>query len=68
MKVHFQNQVSASVGYEEIAREQWSKNGLVHGLVRSCDQLMVRVEQAASLTNNPSAVTCKRCLKAITTN
>ncbi len=31
----------------------------------ACDQLMVKQKHAASLTDNPVAVTCKHCLKAM---
>lgn len=33
--------------------------------VRKCDMLQVKKEHAASLTDNPAAVTCKHCLKAM---
>lgn len=63
MKVHLKEWADVQPGYQQEAYEQWEREGLVPYYVRKCDQLMVKQKHAASLTDNPAAVTCKHCLK-----
>lgn len=65
MKVHLQQWADVAPGYRQIARDQWEREGLVPDQVRTCDQLMVKTKNAASLTSDRSDVTCKHCLKAM---
>lgn len=65
MKVHLKEWADVKPWYQKQAREQWEREGLVPDYVRKCDQLMVKQKHAASLTDNPTAVTCKHCLKAM---
>ncbi len=63
MRVHLQKQATVALGYESIARDMWARAGLVHGVVRSCDSLMVTTKKAGSLSRNKADITCKHCLK-----
>ncbi len=65
MKVHLRQWADVAPGYRQIARDQWEQEGLLLDYVRTCDQLMVKTKNAASLTSDRSAVTCKHCLKAM---
>jgi len=65
MKIHLKEWADVKPWYQKQAREQWAIEGLVSDYVRKCDQLMVKQKHAASLTDNPAAVTCKHCLKAM---
>ncbi|WP_273763521.1 hypothetical protein [Aeromonas hydrophila] len=65
MKVHLKQWADVQLGDQQQVRERWEQGEWVPYYARACDMLMVKQKHAASLTDNPAAVTCKRCLKAM---
>ena len=65
MRIHLQESAKVAPGYERQALSSWEADGLVTGVVRSCDQLMVSLDNKETLTDDPDVVTCKRCLSKL---
>ena len=65
MKTHFKVRTRVSSGYEKQAKENWAKEGLIHGYEKLCDGLMMTKDNSAYLSSDENLVDCKRCIKII---
>lgn len=64
MKVHLQKTSQVGAGYSRQARDVWERDGLIPGVEKACDQLMVSEQR--QLTTVPDEVTCLRCRRLLT--
>ena len=65
MKVHLQIESRVMAWFDREALAIWERENLIPFLERACDGLMVKKNNAASLTKDQSLVTCKNCIKRI---